>query len=80
MVTTPHPLSPAGKPVLVMENGIRRAVGWPNGLRPSDVVQMFNRTAPAAYWAHYCGKNLTGGEREPVAEYLRQWTEGPQLE
>jgi hypothetical protein len=79
-VTTVHPLSHEGKPVLVVGNGIRLADGWPDAFRPADIIEIFDRTAPAAYWACFYGKNLTGAERGLVGEYLHQWREGPQLD
>ena len=79
-VTTVHPLSRYGKPVLVVGNGIRLADGWPDAFGPSDIIEIFDRTAPAAYWAYFYGKNLTGADREFIGEYLHQWREGPQLD
>jgi hypothetical protein len=78
-VTTVHPLAHEHQPVLVVDGGIRLADGWPDAFGPADIIQIFNRTAPAAYWVYFYGKNLTGTERELVAEYLQQWREGPQL-
>lgn len=79
-VTTVHPLSRNGHPVLVVGNGIKLADGWPDAFGPADIIEMFDRTAPAAYWAYFYGKHLSGEERELVAEYLHQWREGPQLD
>lgn len=79
-LTTTHPLSLAGKPVLVFRDGVNLPHGSPEAFLPFDMIKIFNRTAPAAYWAHFYGKNLTGAERDLIAEYLRQWSEGPQLE
>jgi hypothetical protein len=79
-VTTAHPLSHGGKPVLVVHGSVRLPDGSPEAFFPSDVIEIFNRTAPAAYWASFYGKNLIGSERQLVAEYLHQWSEGPQLD
>jgi hypothetical protein len=79
-VTTVYPLSQSGAPVLVVGDKIRLVDDWPNAFAPSDIIEIFGRTAPAAHWACFFGKNLTGAERQLVAEYLRQWREGPQLD
>ena len=77
--TTVHPLS-HGKPALVVGHGIRLADGWPEAFGPSDTIQMFGRTVTAAFCAGFYGRDLTGAERELVAEYLRRWREGPQMD
>jgi len=78
-VTTPHSLS-HGKPVLFVDHGIRLPDGRSDAFGPSDIIEVLDRTAPAAYWACSYGKNLAGSRRGLVAEYLHQWREGPQLD
>ena len=79
-VTTAHPLSHDGKAVLVVGNGLRPDDGGPVAFGPADLIEIFGRTAPAAYWACFYGQTLTGAEREAIADYLRQWQKGPQLD
>ena len=78
-VTTLHSLC-HGKPVLVVGHGIRLADGWPDAFKPSDSITTADRTVTAAFCAYSHGRKLTGAKRELVAEYLRQWPEGPQLD
>jgi hypothetical protein len=79
-VTNVHPLARGGQSVLVVGDGVRLDDGSPDAFFPADIIEIFERTAPAAYWAYFYGKSLSGAERELVAEYLRQWREGPQLD
>ncbi len=78
-VTTIHPLSRGGQPVLVVGSSKRPAFDSRDAYTPAEIVEVFGRTAPAAYWACFYGKSLTGLERQLVADYLQQWREGPQL-
>lgn len=79
-ITTVHPLSRGGAPVLVVGDEARQVGDGACAFAPSDIVEVFGHTAPAAYWACFYGKTLSGAERQLVADYLRQWREGPQLD
>ena len=63
-----------GIPVLVNKQDDATAYG------PADIIQMYHQTQPAAHLVHRFGKQLAGEEREAVANYLRQWPDGPQLQ
>jgi hypothetical protein len=62
-----------GIPVLVNRQDDATAYG------PADIIQVNHQTQPAAHLVHRYGKRLAGEEREAVANYLRQWPDGPQL-
>ncbi len=78
-VTTIHPLSRGGSPVLVVGSAKPSTFDSRNAYTPAEIVEIFGRTAPAAHWACFYGSKLTGLERQLVADYLQQWREGPQL-
>ncbi len=78
-VTTIHPLSRGGLPVLVVGSSRPSVFDSRDAYTPAEIVEVFGHTAPAAYWACFYGRNLTGLDRQLVADYLQQWREGPQL-
>lgn len=62
-----------GIPVLINRQDDATAYG------PADILQVYRQ--PAAHLVHRYAKQLDlgGDEREAVANYLRQWPDGPQL-
>ena len=77
MLTTEHPSSHDGIPVLV-----NRTTGEAYG--PHDVVRAYASPglAPAAHFVVRIvkTKHFTDDEKVAVGNYLRQWPEGPQLD
>jgi hypothetical protein len=63
-----------GIPVLVNRQDDATAYG------PADIIQVYHQTQPAAHLVHRYGKRLKGEDREAVANFLRQWPDGPQLQ
>jgi len=62
-----------GIPLLVNKQDDATAYG------PADIIDVYHQVQPAAHLAHRFGKRLKGEEREAVANFLRQWPDGPQL-
>jgi len=60
-------------PVLINRQDDATAYG------PADIIQVYHLTQPAAHVVHRFGKRLKGEDRAAVANYLRQWPDGPQL-
>lgn len=74
-LTTDHPASSYGMPVLVNSADSRQAYG------PADIVAFYNKPPqPAAMWVRRLAKTLANKDDiQACASFLKQWPEGPQI-
>lgn len=77
VLTTEHPSSAEGVPVLLVHRGTTD----PTAYGPADMVSVYNQgLQPAAMLVARYGARLKGEQRQVAAAFLRQWPQGPQLE